>query len=236
MAEAASIPNAPAPDSRWVTLGRASEILGVDESTLRRWADSGRLRVYRTPGGHRRFSLVNLEEMVAGDARHRGSEEMERIAVARIRRQLQQARQQEDGWYASISEPSRQALRDLGRRLIEMVGEYLSKRSRRTGLLEEAREIGGAYGRILIEAGLPLPHAIGAYIGFRKTMDETTRQAAVKEALPMEEALKACGQVQDLGDQVLRGLAAAYETDLAALAAIPATNATQSSRLETHHA
>ena len=24
---------------RWVTLGKASEILGVDESTLRRWAD-----------------------------------------------------------------------------------------------------------------------------------------------------------------------------------------------------
>jgi len=160
-------------------------------------------------------SLVNLEEMVAGDARHRGSDEIERLAVARIRRQLQRARQQEDVWYTSLTETSRQKLRDLGRRLIEMVGEYINKRSRRSGLLEEAQEIGGAYGRVLIDAGLPLPSAISAYIGFRKTMDETTRQAALHETLPIEEALEACGQVQALGDQVLRGLVAAYAAETA---------------------
>ena len=77
--------------SRWVTLRRACEILGVDESTLRRWADAGRLRVYRTPGGHRRFSLVNLEEMVAGEGKHRNADEVERLAVAKVRRQLQRA-------------------------------------------------------------------------------------------------------------------------------------------------
>jgi excisionase family DNA binding protein len=207
-------------DSGWVTLGRASEILGVDESTLRRWADSGRLRVYRTPGGHRRFSVVNLEEMLAGEGRHQNSDEIERMAVAKIRRQLQRARHQEDGWYATLSEANRQKLRDQGRRLLEMVGEYLSKRSRRSGLLEEALEIGSTYGRILLDAGLPLPSAVGAYIGFRRTMDETTRQAAVRESLPMEEALEACGQVHALGDQVLRGLVAAYETDLLEDAAI----------------
>ena len=198
-------------DPRWVTLGRASEILGVDESTLRRWADSGRLRVYRTPGGHRRFSLINLQEILAGDSKARGSGEIERLAVARIRRQLQRARQQEDGWYATLSNTSRDRLRDHGRRLIEMVGEYINKRGRRNTLLDEALELGHSYGNILMESGLPLPGAISAYIGFRKTMDETTRQAAIHEKLPIEEALDACGQVQVLGDQVLRGLVAAYE-------------------------
>src|SRR5512145_1574143 len=128
--QADSVP-ARAGSSRWVTLSRACEILGVDESTLRRWADNGRLRVYRTPGGHRRFSLLNLEEMVAGETRHRSGEEIERLAVVRIRRQLQRARQQENGWYGSLSEDNRQQLRDLGRRLIELVGEYLDKKSRR---------------------------------------------------------------------------------------------------------
>jgi excisionase family DNA binding protein len=224
-------------DSGWVTLGRASEILGVDESTLRRWADSGRLRVYRTPGGHRRFSVVNLEEMVAGERQHhQATDDIERLAVAKIRRQLQRARHQEDGWYASLSEADRQRLRDQGRRLLEIVGEYLNKRSRRSGLLDEALEIGGAYGRILIEAGLPLPSAIGAYIGFRKTMDETTRQAAVRESLPMEEALEACGQVHALGDQVLRGLAAAYETDLSDDATGSPAAAIHTTRLEKYRA
>ena len=203
--------------SRWVTLRRACEILGVDESTLRRWADSGRLRVYRTPGGHRRFSLGNLEEMVAGETPHRNADEMERLALPKIRRQLQRARQQEDGWYAILSEDNRQKLRGLGRRLMEMVGEYLEKGTRRTGLLDEALEIGGSYGRILIDAGLPLPSAVGAYIGFRKTMDETTRQMAARESLPAEEALDACGHVHALGDQVLLGIAAAYEAGVAAL-------------------
>jgi excisionase family DNA binding protein len=223
-------------DSDWVTLGRASEILGVDESTLRRWADSGRLRVYRTPGGHRRFSVVNLEEMLTGEGRHQNSDEIERMAVAKIRRQLQRARHQEDGWYATLSEANRQKLRDQGRRLLEMVGEYLSKRSRRSGLLEEALEIGSTYGRILLDAGLPLPSAVGAYIGFRRTMDETTRQAAVRESLPMEEALEACGQVHALGDQVLRGLVAAYETDLLEDAAVLPAAAITSARSEPYRA
>ena len=218
MKETQRTPSAPIESQRWVTFGRASQILGVDESTLRRWADSGRLRVYRTPGGHRRFALPNLEEMVGGEGHQHGTDDLERIAVARIRRQLQRARQREDSWYISLSEADRGELRDLGRRLVEMVGVYISRRSRRSGVLDAALEVGGSYGRILLKAGLPLPSAIGAYIGFRKTMDETTRQAAMRESLPTQEALEVCGQVHALGDEVLRGLAAAYETNIAARA------------------
>jgi excisionase family DNA binding protein len=199
--------------SRWVTLGRACEILGVDESTLRRWADSGRLRVYRTPGGHRRFLLGNLEELVAGNDRGPGNE-MGRMAFAKIRRQLQRARQQENSWFNTLSDADRQKFRDLGRRMIDMVGEYIDKRTRRPGLLQEAREIGLEYGKILIAADLDLANAVEAYIGFRKTMDETTRRASTREALPVEEALDACGQVHILGDQVLLGIAAAYEAEV----------------------
>jgi hypothetical protein len=149
--------------------------------------------------------------MVAGDSRPRSSEEIERIAVAKIRRQLNRARQQEQGWYVSLSDGNRERLRDLGRRLIEMASEYLDKRTRHTGLLDEALELGEAYGRILIDAGLPLPSAVGAYIGFRKTMDETTRQTAIRESLPLVVALATYGQVHALGDQVLLGMTAAYE-------------------------
>jgi excisionase family DNA binding protein len=195
---------------RWVTLGKASDLLGVDESTLRRWADSGRVQVYRTPGGHRRFSLSNLEAILASEGRHRGADQVERLAVARVRRQLQRERQQPDGWYGHLTDEARGQLRDLGRRLVEIAGEYLDKGTHRSGLLDEALTIGEAYGRILIAAGLPLPGAVHAYIGFRKTIDETTRQAALKESLPAEDALEACGQVHALGDQVLLGIAAAY--------------------------
>ncbi len=197
-------------DGRWVTLGRACAILGVDESTLRRWADAGRLRVYRTPGGHRRFSLGNLQELLSGDGRGRNAQ-IGRMAFAKIRQELKRAKSQEGGWYNTLSDDDHRRFRALGRRLVEMVGEYMDKRTRGPGLLDEAHDIGIAYGRILIGAGLLLPDAVEAYIGFRKSIDETTRQASTREALPMEEALDACGQVHSLGDQVLLGIAAGYE-------------------------
>jgi hypothetical protein len=151
--------------------------------------------------------------MVSGEGRHRGSEEVERLAVAKIRRQLQRARQDDHGWYGHLSEESRDLLRDLGRRLVEMAGEYMDKGARRSSLLDEALELGGEYGRVLIDAGLPLPGAIGAYIGFRKSIDETTAQAALRESMPVAEALTASGQVHALGDQVLLGMTAAYDAD-----------------------
>ena len=49
----------------WLSLGPASELLGVDPGTLRRWADEGRLPVYTTPGGHRRFDRRALDRLAA---------------------------------------------------------------------------------------------------------------------------------------------------------------------------
>jgi excisionase family DNA binding protein len=39
----------------WIPVGEATRLLGVSPATLRRWADAGRLSVFTTPGGHRRF-------------------------------------------------------------------------------------------------------------------------------------------------------------------------------------
>jgi hypothetical protein len=85
--------------------------------------------------------------------------------------------------------------------------------------LEEALNLGEQYGLILIDAGLPLPNAVNAYIGFRKTMDETTRQTALREGMPLDDALTAYGHVHALGDQVLLGMTAAYEAVPAAVGA-----------------
>lgn len=47
----------------WLSLGPASRMLGVDPGTLRRWADDGRIVVYTTPGGHRRFDRTAVERL-----------------------------------------------------------------------------------------------------------------------------------------------------------------------------
>jgi excisionase family DNA binding protein len=46
-----------------VTLGEAAVACGVSASTLRRWADAGRIAVVRTSGGHRRFPVAELHRL-----------------------------------------------------------------------------------------------------------------------------------------------------------------------------
>ncbi len=40
-------------------------MLGVDASTVKRWADSGKLQCFRTIGGHRRFTLKQVKEFIS---------------------------------------------------------------------------------------------------------------------------------------------------------------------------
>lgn len=42
-----------------------AEILQVDPSTIKRWAETGKLRCFKTPGGHRRFSTSGIREFIA---------------------------------------------------------------------------------------------------------------------------------------------------------------------------
>jgi excisionase family DNA binding protein len=49
----------------WLTLGQAAAFLGAAQSTVRKWADAGRLEVFYTPGGHRRFRREDLDGFLA---------------------------------------------------------------------------------------------------------------------------------------------------------------------------
>src|SRR5512141_1692944 len=57
---------ASAKDPEWVSLTEACRLLGVSPSTVRRWGDSGMVRTFLTPGGHRRFARAGLEAMLPG--------------------------------------------------------------------------------------------------------------------------------------------------------------------------
>ncbi|KKQ44369.1 MAG: Resolvase domain protein [Candidatus Woesebacteria bacterium GW2011_GWA1_37_8] len=46
-----------------LSIGEASEYLGVSIDTLRRWEKKGKLASYRSPGGHRYFKKNELDEM-----------------------------------------------------------------------------------------------------------------------------------------------------------------------------
>jgi excisionase family DNA binding protein len=62
----------PQEETDWLTLGQAARYLGVAQSTIRKWSDSGRVRAFKTPGRHRRYRRADLDAFLdrsAPDAR-----------------------------------------------------------------------------------------------------------------------------------------------------------------------
>jgi excisionase family DNA binding protein len=55
-----------APDERILTTGEVALRMHVDARTVVHWCDSGKLKYFRTPGGHRRIRLSDLTDAVNG--------------------------------------------------------------------------------------------------------------------------------------------------------------------------
>ena len=49
---------------RFYTTADLTRLLSVNASTVKRWADCGKLKCHRTLGGHRRFTYDQVQEFV----------------------------------------------------------------------------------------------------------------------------------------------------------------------------
>jgi hypothetical protein len=185
----------------------------VNESTLRRWADAGHVRSFRTPGGHRRFAEDDLRALMAGQGRPGAAAygTLGHLATARIRRRLQRGKSHEAPWFANINEDLRERMRPLGRRLVNLVSEYLARGSRRSRLLDEARRIGREYGKELADSSMPLSDVIEAFTFFRKGLDDAAIELAHRSNLSAEEAVEVWELLSGLADQILLSMTEAYE-------------------------
>jgi excisionase family DNA binding protein len=147
------------PAERWLSLREASDLLGVHTSTLRRWADSGRVGCRRTPGGHRRFSLRRLQPFLEGDdpdAARRGP-----------------ARADEQPWHARFQAAGLVPdLRALGQRLSGLLLQYVLRADATRRHLDDCRALGTEYARISRRAGIELLDAVEAFLFFRASSAE----------------------------------------------------------------
>ena len=66
--------------NRLLSIGKASEVLGVSITTLRRWELEGKLIPERTTSGHRRYDLGKLKPELI----HAAGDERRTIAYARV--------------------------------------------------------------------------------------------------------------------------------------------------------
>src|SRR2546426_9655203 len=113
----------------WLALGEASKVLGVDASTLRAWTDAGRIRAYRTPGGHRRYRQEDLAAFLRGHQQERAGKLSDligphgaRLMPGAARRGIR--RQQGD---ASGGPQMAETMRLTRRRLMDALARYLPR-------------------------------------------------------------------------------------------------------------
>ncbi len=204
----------------WITLGAASSLMGVSESTVRRWADSGEVRSYRTSGGHRRVLREDLRHLVAaqahGSAPSRDTDRISDIAIARVKRQLNRRGQGHALPLEGFSPEARDRLRLMGRQLIDLFARFIASSTKGERFSEDARTIGHEYGRMLVEQGTRLSVAVATFNRLRHSLEETASQIASESSLSAEEAVEAIEQTLGLADTVLEGMAEVYESGVSA--------------------
>ena len=109
-------------------LSEASQVLGVSPATLRRWSDAGRLRVFTTPGGHRRFSRDALERLLPADRSRRPSIGGAGLSPGRIARTYRRASRDaapELPWVLTLTDEQRLQFRERGQLLAASVLQFL---------------------------------------------------------------------------------------------------------------
>lgn len=199
----------------WLTLGAASELLGVSESTIRRWADAGDVGSYRTRGGHRRILEEDLRQLVsaqAGAPPSRDTDRISDIAIGRIKRRISRGRQGHTTTvFERLSDDARERLRLLGRQLVDLFARYVASNTKGERFTEDAHTLGRDYGRTLVLSGVGLTAAVQTFNAMRRSLEETASQIAAEAGLNAEDAVEAVEATLGLADTILEAMAEVYE-------------------------
>ena len=213
-------------DDPWLALGAASRLVGVGPDTLRRWADSGKVESYTTPGGHRRFLRSSLEAMVNAPRRQRYG--VARLAGSagtisgEIHRRMQRGGPGGQPWRARLSAEQRDEFRRWGQRTFQLVLEYAASRRRveRELLLAEAQKMGGLYGSEASRAGLSLAETVEAFLFYRSPVLEAIGAHLRRRAADVTDVTAAYREATAAVDSVLVALVSSHREGGAAPAPI----------------
>jgi excisionase family DNA binding protein len=170
-----------APAPRWLSLGPASRLVGVDPDTLRRWADEGRVEAYVTPGGHRRFDRRTIDAIVSN--RRAGSRPLASLGASPERLHRAYRRRYTADPSANLvpagDDDARERYRRDGRRLVQALVAHLDAdrgdATARARSEAEAAALVDELAHRLATAGTSLTEAVGLFVAARRPfLDELT--------------------------------------------------------------
>jgi excisionase family DNA binding protein len=195
-------------DPDWVALSEASRVLGVSPATLRRWSDAGRLRVFTTPGGHRRFSRSALERLLPADRSRRPSIGGAGLSPSRIARTYRQASRDaapELPWVLTLTDEQRLLFRERGHGLAASLLQYLDSTRPEAAAhhLEAASGSASEYGTVAAALGLSLSQTVEGFLRFRAPFHHELAVAARRRGFDTAETTDLLGTAERAMDRLL---------------------------------
>lgn len=201
-------------ESDWLTLGKASQLLGVHPTTLRAWVDRGLIHAFLTPGGHRRFQLAELRTFL-----NRRRDDTEIRALAPVADQtLQQVRQQlgehpvaRQSWYQRMTTPQRNQHRETGARLLGLLLQFVSRHENAEHFIVEGRALVQQYGREFARANFSVSELAQAFLFFRRMIVNAAYYPARGGAPSDAEGMRLLQRITLFMDEMLIATLDAYE-------------------------
>ncbi|MEJ7763311.1 MAG: helix-turn-helix domain-containing protein, partial [Thermomicrobiales bacterium] len=204
----------------WLSMTEACKLLGVDQTTLRRWSDAGKVPVFRTPGGHRRYDHAALLAFLDHDTRTvPGPTEAvdpgrltDRSLSAYGARHIEGARERR--WFETYSEATLDEHRQLGRRLVDLAIRYATDPAvgQRAVLLRDGEQIANRYGTSGAGAGISISDTIDAFLYFRQPVLQAVMGMIDEERLPAKRVAHLLAEISAFMEHVLVAAVRAHES------------------------
>ncbi|MCL4562771.1 MAG: helix-turn-helix domain-containing protein [Chloroflexi bacterium] len=162
------------PSTTWLDLAAAARYLGVHFTTLRRWADAGKVSCMRTPGGRRRFALADLERFVSQS--RLPSPQVKSLALPvehsndLVRRHIVEHGMPREGWINHLDEIQRMKFKYSGQMLLGLLMQYNSRLDSGEVFLREAEHLAQDYGTICAQARMNVSDAVQAFLFFQHSI------------------------------------------------------------------
>jgi excisionase family DNA binding protein len=155
-----------------VTISEAAEILGVSEPALRTWTDEGQIKAFVTPGGHRRYYRSELKKFIGLNQKRLGAKSLtERLeGTASVHREIGASLASNGLWREHMDDVTQQKFASLGRQLLTLLTQCLTRPSKPEETINAAREIGRSYGELTRGLSMPLTASVSAFIQHRQPM------------------------------------------------------------------
>lgn len=196
-----------------VNISEASRILAVSEQALRQWTNEGKIKAFITPGGHRRYSRVELKRFISQSRKTLGMKDLvtDLEHVVPILHDTATDYLRSTSWQGQLDSESQKYLASLGRHLLELIIRSVSKASLQAETSKDAQEVGADFGRILARQGLPLTDAVQTFIQHRDPIIKVVTEMLKKREGFDRRIVEAIPMVNNAMDDALISLVTAYQ-------------------------